>query len=164
LGFSIAVKATSGLELPSTPTVFARLASSLIRKPISGPHLSSTSTVSGARNLHLAPPYLVEEPFIPRAQRLAYQKPELLQRKRALAQSSLSNCNMCPRKCGANRFLKPGVCLIGEKATVDVIAPHFGEETCLVGTNGSGTLFFSGCSLRGMGRRGEKRDARTSIL
>lgn len=104
--------------------------------------------VTWKRGLHLAPPYLVDEPYIPRAQRLAYQKPEVLARKVAKAQASLSECYMCPRKCGVNRFQQPGVCLVGDKAPVNVVAPHFGEESCLVGTNGSGTIFFSGCSLK----------------
>lgn len=41
------------------------------------------------------------------------------------------------------------MCLIGaETAKVNVIAPHFGEEPCIQGHNGSGSVFFSGCNLR----------------
>lgn len=48
-----------------------------------------------------------------------------------------------------NRYEKTGVCLIGaETVKVDTIAPHFGEEPCFQGHNGSGSVFFSGCSLR----------------
>ena len=48
-----------------------------------------------------------------------------------------------------NRYEKTGFCLIGaETATVNVIAPHFGEEPCIQGHNGSGSVFFSGCNLR----------------
>lgn len=48
-----------------------------------------------------------------------------------------------------NRWEKTGVCLIGaETAKVNVIAPHFGEEPCIQGHNGSGSVFFSGCNLR----------------
>lgn len=48
-------------------------------------------------------------------------------KKRSLAYSHLRNCNLCPRECGVNRYETTGMCLIGEKAKVNVIAPHFGE-------------------------------------
>ncbi|MCL5885203.1 MAG: radical SAM protein [Deltaproteobacteria bacterium] len=41
-----------------------------------------------------------------------------------------------------------GVCRIGRHARVASFGPHFGEESPLVGRSGSGTVFFSGCSLR----------------
>ncbi len=56
-------------------------------------------------------------------------------------------CRLCPRECGARRLEgERGRC--GEGATIRIAAalPHFGEEPSLVGTNGSGTVFFSGCS------------------
>jgi putative pyruvate formate lyase activating enzyme len=63
------------------------------------------------------------------------------------------DCRLCPRQCGVNRSIgnrgaKTGVC--GEAGVVRVayIGAHFGEEPPLTGTNGSGTVFFSGCSLR----------------
>lgn len=40
------------------------------------------------------------------------------------------------------------MCNIGEKAKVNVIAPHFGEEPCIQGHSGSGSVFFSMCNLR----------------
>lgn len=40
------------------------------------------------------------------------------------------------------------MCLIGADVKVNVIAPHFGEEPCIQGHNGSGSVFFSGCNLR----------------
>lgn len=40
------------------------------------------------------------------------------------------------------------MCLIGDNVKVNVIAPHFGEEPCIQGHNGSGSVFFSGCNLR----------------
>lgn len=40
------------------------------------------------------------------------------------------------------------MCLIGTDITVNVIAPHFGEEPCIQGHNGSGSVFFSMCNLR----------------
>src|SRR5919204_1570832 len=41
-----------------------------------------------------------------------------------------------------------GPCAVGRQAEVASYFPHFGEENCLRGRNGSGTIFFSGCNLR----------------
>src|ERR1039458_3063505 len=41
-----------------------------------------------------------------------------------------------------------GLCRIGRHAIVASHFPHFGEEDCLRGWNGSGTIFFAGCNLR----------------
>lgn len=61
----------------------------------------------------------------------------------------LSACDICPRKCGANRLRgKTGYCGAGEKAKVSSYCAHFGEESCLAGKYGSGTIFFSHCSLK----------------
>ena len=60
----------------------------------------------------------------------------------------MDNCRLCPRECGADRSNgKTGYC--GESDTLRVarIAPHFFEEPVISGTRGSGTVFFSGCSL-----------------
>lgn len=59
-------------------------------------------------------------------------------------------CNDCPRRCGAERGEeKPGgVCASPSLPTAARAAPHFGEEPCISGTRGSGTVFFTGCSLR----------------
>lgn len=53
-------------------------------------------------------------------------------------------CNICPRKCNAVRteHSGEGFCKMGELPTVARVAPHFGEEPCISGTNGSGTVFF----------------------
>lgn len=69
-------------------------------------------------------------------------------KKRSKAYAHLRNCNLCPRLCGANRYEKPGMCLIGSDIVVNTIAPHFGEEPCVQGHNGSGSVFFSMCNLR----------------
>jgi putative pyruvate formate lyase activating enzyme len=56
---------------------------------------------------------------------------------------------LCPRDCHANRLAdKFAVCRVGRYAYVASHFPHFGEEDCLRGTRGSGTIFFSGCNLR----------------
>ncbi len=60
----------------------------------------------------------------------------------------MSECRLCPRRCGADRAKGPGVCGAGEGVLVGRAAPHFGEEPCISGTRGSGAVFFSGCPLR----------------
>lgn len=59
-------------------------------------------------------------------------------------------CNLCPRKCNACRtdHQGNGFCGAGTLPVVARIAPHFGEEPCISGTKGSGTVFFSGCTLK----------------
>jgi putative pyruvate formate lyase activating enzyme len=69
-------------------------------------------------------------------------------KKRSKAYAHLRNCNLCPRLCGVNRYETTGMCLIGDKAKVNVIAPHFGEEPCVQGHHGSGSVFFTMCNLR----------------
>jgi len=59
------------------------------------------------------------------------------------------NCHLCPRNCRVNRNRgQTGVCQAGSKVKVSSAFPHFGEEAPLVGRGGSGTIFFSHCSLR----------------
>ncbi len=58
-------------------------------------------------------------------------------------------CLVCPRLCRVDRRADvPGLCAVGRHAVVASCFPHFGEEDCLRGRNGSGTIFFSGCNLR----------------
>ncbi|MFH1112740.1 MAG: radical SAM protein [Pseudomonadota bacterium] len=65
------------------------------------------------------------------------------------ARKRLENCGLCPRNCGVNRLEgETGFCGTADKAAVDSATPHFGEEDCLVGHNGSGTIFFSSCNLK----------------
>ena len=55
---------------------------------------------------------------------------------------------MCPRKCGADRTSGfAGICKTDDKIYVSRAAPHYWEEPCISGKNGSGTVFFSGCNL-----------------
>ncbi|MBQ1507519.1 MAG: radical SAM protein [Ruminococcus sp.] len=58
-------------------------------------------------------------------------------------------CSLCPRKCGAVRTEEygEGYCRSGALPVVARVAPHFGEEPCISGSKGSGTVFFSGCTL-----------------
>jgi putative pyruvate formate lyase activating enzyme len=58
-------------------------------------------------------------------------------------------CRVCPRLCKVDRLADhKGLCAIGRQAVVASYFAHFGEENCLRGWNGSGTIFFSGCNLR----------------
>jgi putative pyruvate formate lyase activating enzyme len=58
-------------------------------------------------------------------------------------------CMVCPRRCRVDRRAdEVGLCGIGRRAVVASAFAHFGEEDCLRGWNGSGTVFFSGCNLR----------------
>jgi putative pyruvate formate lyase activating enzyme len=58
-------------------------------------------------------------------------------------------CLVCPRLCRVDRRADArGLCAVGRHAVVASCFPHFGEEDCLRGRNGSGTIFFAGCNLR----------------
>ncbi len=60
----------------------------------------------------------------------------------------LSSCRLCPHRCSIDRWHEGrGRCRVGPRARVASFCPHFGEEEPLVGTRGSGTVFFSGCNL-----------------
>lgn len=103
------------------------------------------SSQSGKRPLHLAPPFLLDD-YTPRYQLISSTDAA---KKRSAAYAHLRQCNLCPRLCNVNRYERTGHCLIGaETVKVSTIAPHFGEEPCLQGHNGSGSVFFSGCNLR----------------
>ena len=55
-------------------------------------------------------------------------------------------CRDCPRNCGVPRG--SGFCGMPDEIRIARAAPHYGEEPCISGTRGSGTVFFSGCNLR----------------
>jgi putative pyruvate formate lyase activating enzyme len=62
-------------------------------------------------------------------------------------------CFLCPRECGVDRLEEgkkssSGFCRQDGQLRVAYVGPHFGEEPPLTGTHGSGTVFFTGCSLR----------------
>jgi putative pyruvate formate lyase activating enzyme len=75
---------------------------------------------------------------------------ELEQRvRRALDLLGPERCVVCPRECKVDRLAdRPGLCRVGRHAVVASHFAHFGEENCLRGWRGSGTIFFSGCNLR----------------
>lgn len=75
-------------------------------------------------------------------------KKGLLQEKINAAYKLLSPCNLCPQKCRVDRLSgETGICKTAKHALVSSYNPHFGEEKPLVGTDGSGTIFFTHCNL-----------------
>jgi putative pyruvate formate lyase activating enzyme len=73
-----------------------------------------------------------------------------LARRVELAYRHLEDCDLCARYCHVNRRLttEGAVCRTGERAVVASYGAHHGEEDCLRGARGSGTIFFSWCNLR----------------
>ena len=60
-----------------------------------------------------------------------------------------SHCALCPRRCGVDRAAGAvGFCGAGRTLKAARAALHFWEEPCISGTHGSGTVFFSGCTLK----------------
>ncbi|MEW6030182.1 MAG: radical SAM protein, partial [Chloroflexota bacterium] len=91
--------------------------------------------------------FLSSQDFEPVYLRL-HRTGELKQRARK-AVESLASCRACPRDCRVDRLAdRTAVCKTGRYARVSSHCPHFGEEDCLRGWRGSGTIFFSWCNLR----------------
>ncbi len=77
-----------------------------------------------------------------------HRRGELKERGEALW-DRLTPCKLCPRDCGVDRMAgEKGFCQAGSELVISSHHPHFGEERPLVGSRGSGTVFFSHCSLR----------------
>ncbi len=73
----------------------------------------------------------------------------LLPGKVDAAHRELADCRACPRDCGVDRMNdERAICHIGRHAHVASAFAHFGEEDCLRGRRGSGTIFFSYCNLK----------------
>jgi len=80
---------------------------------------------------------------------LQLQKTGELAKRAKKTWDSMEACQLCPRKCKANRLSgKRGICGANNLLEVSSCNPHFGEEKPLVGTYGSGTIFFTHCSLQ----------------
>jgi len=63
--------------------------------------------------------------------------------------SMMKSCELCPRRCGANRLDgDEGFCHASSQLEISSYHPHFGEEKSLVGKGGSGTIFLTNCGLR----------------
>ncbi|MCQ2387404.1 MAG: radical SAM protein, partial [Clostridia bacterium] len=58
------------------------------------------------------------------------------------------NCNLCPNKCNIDREKKVGFCSVNDKIKIAKFYLHPYEEPFISGKNGSGTVFFCGCSLK----------------
>jgi len=77
-----------------------------------------------------------------------FRSGELFRRSRR-AVRTLQQCRVCPRDCDVDRLAdETALCKTGRHAIVSSHFPHFGEEGCLKGTRGSGTIFFSMCNLK----------------
>jgi putative pyruvate formate lyase activating enzyme len=71
-----------------------------------------------------------------------------LKRRAEMLWDIMDRCGLCPRQCGANRHEAEGFCQATSQLEIAVHHPHFGEERPLVGSGGSGAIFFTNCSLR----------------
>ena len=92
-------------------------------------------------------PRFVRSDFEPAYMKL-HRSGELVRRVE-LALAELESCTACPRNCKVNRLAdETKVCNTGRHAIVSSAFAHFGEEDCLRGTRGSGTIFFGLCNLR----------------
>lgn len=92
---------------------------------------------------------LPESEFVP-SYLLSYEKDRtVFERKVEEALELLRSCEVCPRDCHVNRLEgRTAVCRTGRYALVASAFPHFGEEDCIRGRRGSGTIFFSFCNLK----------------
>ena len=72
----------------------------------------------------------------------------VLDERIAEARQRLAPCRVCPRQCKVDRLAdEKGICRTGARAFVSSYSPHFGEESPLVGSGGSGTIFLTHCNL-----------------
>jgi putative pyruvate formate lyase activating enzyme len=72
-----------------------------------------------------------------------------LEGRATAALGELERCRVCPRDCDINRLEdETAICHTSRHARVASAFAHFGEENCLRGRHGSGTIFFSYCNLR----------------
>ena len=86
--------------------------------------------------------------YIPNYVKTYAQKQQFEQKIQQL-QAILSCCSLCPRQCKVNRLEdQRGYCGAGRDLRVSSAFAHFGEESCLVGRSGSGTIFFAYCNLK----------------
>ncbi|MBR3133461.1 MAG: radical SAM protein [Clostridia bacterium] len=61
----------------------------------------------------------------------------------------LEECRLCPFECGINiEEGQLGRCKAGNKIKLGLVTKHYGEEPCISGESGSGTVFFSNCNLK----------------
>ena len=101
-------------------------------------HSEARKTTAGCNAAPWAPAYVK-----------LLQSGELHDRARRAGQR-LAECDLCARECRVDRRtgIRGAACRTGAQALVHTFGPHHGEEDCLSGREGSGTIFFSGCNLR----------------
>jgi putative pyruvate formate lyase activating enzyme len=101
---------------------------------------------SSIANRQTNDPFLLD-PFEPAY--LALDRAGEIPARVAAGLRELEDCCACPRNCHVDRMAgETKICHTGRYARVASAFPHFGEEDCLRGWNGSGTIFFSLCNLR----------------
>src|SRR5262245_22591229 len=109
--------------------------------------LAAVDSMSHAGPSSRVDPRFRLEPFEPGS--LESHRSGALAGRVAAGLRELEDCCACPRNCHVNRLAnRIRVCHTGRYARVASAFPHFGEEDCLRGRYGSGTIFFSLCNLR----------------
>jgi len=98
--------------------------------------------------LMTATPYTISREDFEPAYLALHRSGELLRRAET-AVASLAECRVCPRDCRVDRSVdETAICKTGRYAQVSSYFAHLGEEDCLRGRRGSGTIFFNMCNLR----------------
>jgi putative pyruvate formate lyase activating enzyme len=96
---------------------------------------------------HEPDPRFLLEPFEPAYKALARRG--VIEDRVSFALAGLEDCRTCPRNCHVNRMAnETRICNTGRLARVTSAFAHLGEEDCLRGWRGSGTIFFGFCNLR----------------
>ena len=65
-----------------------------------------------------------------------------------MSRAEYARCTLCPRECNVNRQENAGFCGQSDKIKIARAALHYWEEPCISGKEGSGAIFFSGCTLK----------------
>ncbi|MCM8771604.1 MAG: radical SAM protein [Candidatus Omnitrophica bacterium] len=71
-----------------------------------------------------------------------------IEKRSFLLFEKLKNCNLCGWECNIDRYSKKSHCRSGIELKISSYGPHFGEERIISGKRGSGTIFFTNCSLK----------------
>ena len=73
----------------------------------------------------------------------------ILEERITQLEERLASCTLCPRQCGVNRLEGAlGYCQAPAELIISSVSAHYGEESPLVGTGGSGTIFLTHCNLK----------------
>ncbi|WP_440009293.1 radical SAM protein [Halomicrococcus sp. SG-WS-1] len=74
---------------------------------------------------------------------------DVFDRRIADLRGRYANCDLCAYECYVDRTAgREGTCQVDDTAYVSSYFPHFGEEDCLKGHNGSGTIFLANCNMK----------------